>query len=320
MYQTKDKKTSETWQRIPDYSLMLQTYNIMIYNDIYDHNTLTVASKLCELNIYNFTFWNTRNKVIANFYMNFNTHKDTSLYMNEYEKSSIVEPRTVKIMFFAIKCHRMKDFAYMELNWIRKCMIIDCKNFQVWQGLNHFSDLYKIKPKHLSFFQKLLEHDDRNIHLWRFLTEYIKKRNNHGWLEKFTEKCLAKNSSNYSAWNSRFLVFKGLSNQGKIEREFYWTASHCRDHDNEAPITYLFGFKKFTFFKEMCMECQKRIQSDHFGFLLISYIFETEQTDMHDLAKTVYKKIAIKKGPKYVFLTHLLKAAGILPCTSSSIN
>lgn len=311
VYQTDGSKSPKTSYFIPDYPLMLYTYNIMKHNKIFDHKTLSVTSKLCELNIFNFEFWNTRNTLITAFYSKFQTNKDKRLYMIEYEKISIVEPRTLNLLFCTVKCHRLKDFAYMEINWIRKCMLIDCKNFQVWHALQVFANLHNVKPKHLWFLHNIMERNERNLHLWNFFMFYIKKTRNFAWLKKFTDTYIAKNSANNSAWSCRFSVFKDSVSASTIESEISYAISCLNRQDNEAPITYLFAFRNTPYFIDVCTRTRKLKKDDHYKFLMITHIIEKNLNDLQDLAKKLYKDIKQKKGPKYIYITQLMTFSGI---------
>jgi len=143
--------------------------------------------------------------------------------------------------------------------WLEELALVECmagdipKNYQVW---NHWRKVASVLgpgnlARELASVEKLLSEDDgKNYHAWAHRQALVKEMD--AWDDElgFTERMLAQDVRNNSAWNHRMLAVRhemdalGSAGQALMDREVAFTESQLRRAwYNESAWAYLAGLR-----------------------------------------------------------------------------
>ncbi|KAM0685871.1 hypothetical protein COBT_002915 [Conglomerata obtusa] len=287
-----------------EFLLLIKVYSSLKKEKILVHQLFGIASHLCELNILNPEYWNTRTKIIKEFYGNYFWHslKAKSRFMDEYEKLSL-RPSENYNVFTNFRKERKPDFIKMELSWLKKCLKINYRNYQIWTYIGTFADLVKLEPRYLSFYRDAFASDPRNIHFWTFLLRYIKKRKEYKYGMEFTKNVIITDVYNNSAWALRLALIKKMCKYDfdVFFNEIAFVKSQSTGKTNLPLVNYLFGLNTIYKIGHILYEIYLRSSCDYFKYKFALYAY-VENNDE-------YINVCLNYAKTYISLNKNLKGA-----------
>ncbi|KAM0673325.1 CAAX geranylgeranyltransferase alpha subunit [Gurleya vavrai] len=230
-----------------EFDFMLLVYKTLKRENVITHQLFGVCSRLVELNIFNFDYWNTRTNIIKSLYGDFFwlKYKTKSLYMDEYEKMSLLPTEQYKL-FKSIRKERKSDFIKMELSWICKCLKINYKNYQIWNYLFIFTDLVNLDVRSLKFIEETYNNDHRNVFFWTFMVKFLEKSKNYEYFDNFTRTVILTDKTNNSAFSLRHALIKMMYKTDKtiVKTEINFINYLLPAKKNQSLINYVFGLNE----------------------------------------------------------------------------
>ncbi|QPG75169.1 hypothetical protein FOA43_002517 [Brettanomyces nanus] len=199
-----------------------------------------------------------------------------------------------------------------ELKWCGRVALANEKNYQIWHYrediielmISHLyggdSDKYDVEKEEFPIIETLIDRDEKNYHVWthrRWLVERFKMYGSPRELE-FTEKRLAEDVRNNSAWNHRFFVLfggKGEEFEADFDTELGFVKRQvCRSPTNPSSWNYLRGIcakKGFVQLKEFVTQFTEQKETDPVipALEILAEIYKEEK--QQDKWREVYEQL-----------------------------